>query len=263
MSPRSPSCWAGLAAGVLLLLLPPPGRADVTGGAGTGTIDLSVAGYGSQGSVGPAAIPRAPGSLFLGTGGPFGTTTGFMAVTWDFTPSSAEVFIPPSPPAPSTTFLSQTIPSFLPGPEPGLATLRADFSVTFVLDASGLGPTTLATAYDLIMIVDGSVAFDVSITFTNSVLGLLDTLDIHFSRTTPGGFGTTVGGSASLPAQPGGSTFTAEGFFQLQVDDNPGGSSTEIDVFHSAVPEPTSMLLAGLGALSLLLPAARRNKCLV
>lgn len=224
------------------------GAADVPG---TGVFQLDIVGFGVVGSIAPGtAIPRNPGTLGLLSGGAFGTTTGFLATTWDFTPTNASVFIPNSPPAASTTFLSQTIPSPLPGPEPGLATFRSDFEATFSLDAGGLAAQSIGIAYGLTMIVDGLVNFDAVIDYTSSTEGALDTLAIHFSRATPGGYFTIVSDSGSLPALPGLSTLTLSGYFQLQVDDKPGGSSTEIDVRN--VPEPGGLALASLGILSCL-----------
>jgi PEP-CTERM motif len=233
------------------------GRADFIAGSAAvpaaGVFQLEIAGplWGVVGAIPSGTVmPRYPGSLGLLSGDPlFGTTTGFLSTSWDFSATTPSVFIPNSPPASSTTFLSQTIPPPpLPGPEPGLATFHADFEATFSLDAGGLSAHSIGIGYQLFMIVDGLVAFDAVIDYTSSTAGLVESLAIHFSRTTPGGFITTVSDTGSLPDLPGLSTLTLSGYFQLKVDDEPGGSSTEIDVHR--VPEPSTLLLACLGIVT-------------
>jgi hypothetical protein len=138
----------------------------------------------------------------------------------------------------------------LAGPGPGLATFRADFEGTFSLDGNGLSAHPIGIAYDLTMIVDGLVNFDAVIDYTNSTDGLVESLAIHFTRATPGGFFTKVTDTGSLPDLPAFSTVKLSGYFQLQVDDKPGGSSTQIDVHSAAVPEPSAFILACLGIVS-------------
>lgn len=207
------------------------------------------------------AIPRAPGTLVLAGGGAFGMTTGFMATTWDFTPKTPFVFIPDSPPASSSSFLSQTIPAAPPGPPPGIATMRTDFSATFDIDATGLAAQPVSIAYNLIMIVDGSVSFDAVVNYTSSTAGLVESLAIHFAKATPGGGLFTVHDAGDLPDLPAFSTLTLSGFFQIQAHDSPGGGSTEIDVHPTTVtPEPHSLLLAGLGIVGLFVGMRRKSR---
>lgn len=238
-------------------------RADLIAGAAAvpaaGVSQFDIVGEGIIASH-PAGtvIPRSPGSLALAGGGAFGMTTGFMATSWDFTPKTPSVFIPNSPPAISTTFLSQTIPTAPPGPPPGIATMRTDFSATFDIDATGLAAQPISMAYGLIMMVDGSVSFDAVIDYTSSTLGLLDTLAIHFARTTSGGFFTIAHDEGALPDLPGDSELILSGFFQLQVHDSPGGPSTEIDVHRRVAPEPGALTLAVLGVAGMLVLRRRR-----
>jgi hypothetical protein len=208
-----------------------------------GVFQLDIVGEGVVASL-PAgtAIPPLPGTLGLGGGGGSGTTTGFLAVGWGYSATKAAVIIPNSPPASSTSFLSQSLPFPLPGPPPGAATFRADFEVTFLLDAAGLAAQDIDLAYDLTMIIDGSIDFDAVIDYTSSSLGYLDTLAVHFSRSTSGGYHTVVSDIGSLPTLAGGTTLTLSGYFRMRVDDNPGGSSTELVV--KGVPEPSTLALA-------------------
>ena len=239
-------------------------RADLIAGAAAvpaaGVSQFDIVGEGIIASH-PAGtvIPRAPGSLALAGGGAFGMTTGFLATTWDFTPKTPSVFIPDSPPAASSSFLSQTIPTVPPGPPPGIATMRTDFSATFAIDGTGLAAQPISTAYELIMIVDGFVKFDAVIDYTSSTLGLVESLAIHFAKATSGGLFITVHDTGALPDLPGDSTLTLSGFFQLQAHDSPGGSSTEIDVHPTIVtPEPGSFALGALGVAAMLVVGRRR-----
>lgn len=252
------SCGVALtltALGVLAAFGERPARADITGGVGSGSLSMEIVGEGIVGAAGPSGIPRYPGGLGLGGGGGSGSTTGFLGLSWDFTPGLASAFIPNSL---VTTFLSQSIPSPLPGPEPGKATLHGDFSVVFSIDGAGAPSTTATLGYALTMIIDGSVSFDMVVDFDSGALGALGTRSLHFARTTSGGFATLLSDSGTLPALPGGDTLTLSGTVDISVDDNPGGSATQIVV--QSAPEPGTLALAALGLGALIRSAKSRRR---
>jgi hypothetical protein len=237
-----------------------PVQADIISGSGTGGISLTATPPVVPGPIPPGtAFPRLPATLSYLGGTTTGNSGGFLAMGWDFSPSSAMVIIPDSPPASSTTFLVQS------SPDGGMATLTGTFSVTFGLDAAGLPASTVSTAYMLIGEVGpgtgGFVAFDAELDFTSSALGAIPSaqLLLHFDSSTPGGFGALVSDTGTLPVLPGLDMLTIDGFFRLQALDNPGGGSTEIDVHQAqaAVPEPSTLFLLSGTALMLLLAGRR------
>lgn len=245
-------------AGPLLWGAPPAARADIISGAATGEVFFSTAGFGVEGTTGVVPIPLDPGNLSFTVPGTRGSG-GFLPETWALG-TDPFVFIANTA---ATPFLNQD--ANLPASAgAGLAQLRANFTVVYTLDASGLSARTLMQFFGVGGLLGtpggpgGFAEFEFDINFTHSGAGFLGDLNGLINFTGSGPVSGGVGDSLALPSlSPG--TLTLSGFFALRVDDNPGdGVVTEFGV--RSIPEPGALLLLGAAGAGAGVAAWRRRR---
>lgn len=218
-----------------------PANADITGGVATGDIEFNLGGFGTLLSVGPAPIPRNPGSQALG---PFGLagSAGFLPQTWDFNSNAGYAYVPMTG---LTAFLNQAEEGAGGGT---LAELIASFSVDFTIDVSGTQASSLGMQFaigGLVGASGGFAEFEFDVNFVHSVDGFQGNLSGIFATVAPGPISSGLSDTLHLPAQTSG-TLTVSGFFALRVDDAAGSTVTEIGI--RPIPEPNTLALACLAA---------------
>lgn len=220
---------------------------------GSNTVDFTFSSGGVPFLVaGPLPLHHYPSiSPFTGADPPTGFGT--IALSYDFSPSTAKVFIPNTGPV---AIASQGAPAPLAG---AMETL-AEFSVSFDIDAGGTPAAVISIAYPIVFGQSSPGmfdSFDAEIDYTSAALGFLGTSEVHFAfGAGPGGGAFTLTGlDLALPALPALDTLTLDGYFKLIADGLPGGS-TEIEVF--GIPEPTSAMLLAIGCLTVLVIRRRR-----
>lgn len=266
---------ACLVGGTLWLVLA-TSRSDaaVTGAFGTGDItfhstfftDASITPSNSTGTV------VFPGSLSHDALAPGGAEHSFMAMNWTFSSTDAHVSIPGPTSLADTTRL-ELIPS-PPVPVHHAATMTASFDMFYTLDGAGLPTTTLPgqvyQVFSYISPLPGSLAaasFDAHWDYTDvDVSGFLGSQDIHYVAPIGLGVTNTV---ASLPliimVPAGHTTLEVSGYFKLSADsdDGTGGPPFPFDTLIGVIPEPSSFVLLGLGAIGFFVAARRRGRAAV
>jgi hypothetical protein len=223
-------------------------RADIISASGTATITASALGPGVLGST-TGAVPFRPGSLVLGPVGATGMVA-FMANTHWYEPfGNAKVYAP----HPSIVGTTNQASQMADATAAGELTIESLFSVDFTIDAGGTPIQIVSLAYGvggLIGPAGGLARFDSTITYSHSVSGVLGSLVLSYTNSTPGPFSDGVADILILPAL-GPGTLTLSGNIRIRADDEPGdGIVTEIGAFAVSVPEPSTWVLLGLTSLS-------------
>lgn len=243
-----------------------PTIAAIMSGTGTGTITLDASAGGGPTETISGPIPMFGGMLTYTPGPAFsgGPILALMNESWSFT--LPEV-------APFDVFVAHDASKGMhPSGDPFLfealgsaftTTLKADFSVTFTLDAGGLGETLIPKIEYPIFWVgsSGTETFDASISYSDD-FGALGTRVLHFAPP-PGSTGlmdeTGFGALDLLPLPPG-DHLTLAGSFLMTVNAH-GGTAAEIKV--EGVPEPSTVLLVMSGVVALFVGRSwrRRKNC--
>ena len=260
-----------VASTVVLIFMASTCGAAIIGGAGAGDItfhstffaDALIAPSFTTGAV---AIPPSPGALVHDVSAPGGAEHSYMAMSWTFSASDPDAFIPAPTGLPTTTRL-EVFP-LGPAPTHHAATMTGSFDITYALDPAGL-PATLVPAqiYQIISYVSpipgspASASFDAHWDYTDVGFGLLGSQDIHYDA--PIGLGV-VSPVASLPLligiPAGHPTLKVTGFFKLTADsDDITGGPPPFDTMIAVVPEPNALALASFGAIGVLLVMRART----
>jgi len=255
--------WGLMIAIAALLFIAPTAQAAIISGAGTGDITFHSTFY-ADGVIAPShttgtvGIPASPGALTHEVFAPLGVEHAYMKMSWDFSASDPDVFIPGPTGIPDTTRLE-----LVPAPSPGAhhaATMTGSFEILYTLDAAGLPTVTLpAQTYAIVSYVSpiplspAAASFDALWDYTDVGFGPLGPQVIHYDA--PIGLGI-VSPVASLPltitVPAGHTTLKVSGFFKLSADsDDFMGGPPPFDTLIAVIPEPGSLVLAVLGTLAL------------
>lgn len=232
---------------LLTLLMPAVCHAQWDPTTSTTTITMSAIGPGVIGST-TGDIPFRPGFRALGPISGAGANSGYLAVTQWYTPTGDfKIYGPP----PSIAIFTNQASQDADATTAGELTIEATFTATYTIGAGGTIAQLIPLNYSfggLIGPAGGLARFDTTITYTHSILGLIDTLSIAYTTSTPGPISFGDGDVAILPALPAG-VLTVSGNIRLRVDDNPGDHVvTELGAFAVAIPEPATWLMIGSGA---------------
>jgi len=236
--------------------------AGVISGSGTGSIKFTNFPFGPTGEVlASGTVPAFPDDLFGGI--PSGPAEGFMSEAWSTSPENGapfDVFLTHhaalGPPPSGEPFL------FVPVTSSFIATLVADFSVTFTLDSAGLAATSIpAISYPVFWVgAAGEVTFDAKIAYDDD-FGHLGDRTLHFAPPlgSTGLMILTGSGGLDLPALPADDHVTLSGSFTFTADAH-FGPGTEIKIFGPSVPEPSTFLLMGCAGLLCLAKRHMRSR---
>jgi hypothetical protein len=256
-----------MAVGAIIVACALPVRAAIISGAGSGDItfhstffpDLTILPSNTTGTV---AIPQWGGALSHEATAPGGLVHSYMRMSWDYTPTTTDVFIV-GPASPATLTRLELSPS-PPVPVHHAATMTGSFEILYTLDAAGLPGVVLpAESYQVVSYVSplaGSPAgasFDAHWDYTDVGFGLLGSQDIHYIAPTGLGVLATVSSLPLFIAVPAGhTTLKVSGFFKLAAasDDFLGGPppfDTMIGIIHE--PGGLSLLASGIVAAALTL----------
>ena len=138
----------------------------------------------------------------------------------------------------------------------------ADFTLTNTSNSAGIVTGVNNGISTRSFFVTGSVGtyvqFGGQMTFWDVTAGVnMGTLTFNYYNTTPGPFSQLVTGSGLIATGPPG-YISAPDLFRVEGDFYVIGDPSNIDV--ESVPEPSSLLLAGMGAFGLLAIARKRKK---